>query len=75
MSVFRSLLNLLVIGVLLLVGQLPERLIFGMALAMLLTCAANVSIIQASHLVYSLCRLYLLAYLPTYLPTYFPTSY
>ena len=51
MSVFRSLLNLLVIGVLLLVGQLPERLIFGMALAMLLTCAANVSIIQASHLV------------------------
>mmetsp|Transcript_27562 Transcript_27562/g.69786 ORF Transcript_27562/g.69786 Transcript_27562/m.69786 type:complete len:117 (+) Transcript_27562:98-448(+) len=38
-------------GVLLLVGQLPERLIFGMALAMLLTCAANVSIIQASHLV------------------------
>ena len=33
MSVFRSLLNLLVIGVLLLVGQLPERLIFGMALA------------------------------------------
>ena len=32
MSVFRSLLNLLVIGVLLLVGQLPERLIFGMAL-------------------------------------------
>merc|ERR1719272_2556569 len=45
MSVFRSLLNLL------LIGQLPERLIFGMALAMLLTCAANVSIIQASHLV------------------------
>ena len=46
MSVFRFLLNVLVIGVLLLVGQLPERLIFGMALAMLLTCAANVSIIQ-----------------------------
>lgn len=51
MSVFRFLLNVLVIGVLLLVGQLPERLIFGMALAMLLTCAANVSIIQASQLV------------------------
>jgi hypothetical protein len=30
---------------LLLVGQLPERLIFGMALAMLLTRAANGSIL------------------------------
>ena len=51
MAVFRSLLNLLVIGVLLLVGNLPEKLIFGLALAMLLVCAANVLIIQASHAV------------------------
>merc|ERR1719310_2219209 len=47
MSVFRALLNVLVIAVLLLVGYMPERLIFGMALAMLFTCAANISIIQA----------------------------
>ena len=51
MAVFRSLLNILVIGVLLLVGYLPENLIFGLALAMLLTCAANMSIIQASQAV------------------------
>lgn len=51
MAVFRSLLNVLVIGVLLLVGHLPENLIFGLALAMLLTCAANMSIIQASSAV------------------------